>query len=35
MTEFMLKTDSVPPPTYENWIKKQNDWLRDNPPVPD
>jgi hypothetical protein len=39
-TEFTLKTtleesNSMSPPTYEKWIKKQNDWLRNNPPVPD
>jgi hypothetical protein len=22
-------------PTYENWINKQNDWIRANPPTPD
>jgi hypothetical protein len=25
----------TPPETYEDWIKKQNDWIRANPPAPD
>jgi hypothetical protein len=25
----------TPPATYEDWIKKQNDWIRQNPPTPD
>lgn len=28
-------TTPKPPATYENWIKKQNDWIRANPPTPD
>jgi hypothetical protein len=25
----------TPTPTFERWIQQQNDWIRNNPPVPD